>query len=74
MDVLFFDEPCSFEVKRGVVITSWPSGEKLAFPLDVFRIQLARATDAINTYDHGNVFEFPRPKRPRKRKDDAAEG
>jgi hypothetical protein len=72
--VQFFDEPCTFEVKRGVVITSWPSGECLAFPLDVFRIQLARANEAVNAYDRGNIYEFPRPKRPRKRKDDAAEG
>jgi hypothetical protein len=66
MDVLYFDEPCSFEVKRGVVITSWPSGEKLAFPLDVFRIQLERAVAAIVVHDacQGQVI----PMRPRRKR------
>jgi hypothetical protein len=71
MDVLYFDEPCSFEVKRGVVITSWPSGEKLAFPLDVFRIQLARATKAVAEHD-ARLAEVVPMRRARRGEDHAA--
>ena len=48
--VEFVDEPCDVEIKRGVVYLIWPNGRR-AFPIDVFRANMARCQKALAEFD-----------------------
>lgn len=58
----FSGDPAEFEVVDGIMHCKWQGKRPdLCIPLRVFRVNLARASEAVAEYDRGNVYSFPRP-------------
>jgi hypothetical protein len=47
----FVEDPFEVEIKNGVAILSRPDGTRRAIPLHVFRMDVARAIQALADYD-----------------------
>jgi len=68
----FIEEPCTFEIRREVAYAAWPNGTRMAFPLDVFRVQVARANGTLAEYDARKAQVVPMRARKKSGGDQAA--
>lgn len=57
--VEFMEEPFEVEIRRENAILTWPNGSRRAIPLHVFRIEAARAGQALAQHDARTAKVIP---------------